>query len=94
MVPETEAVGEVRAIYEEIKQQFGIDFVPTLYRVMATNSPYLAASWNRVKAIMFAAGRLDRLSKEIIAVAVSVVQVRVQVLARCSHFCGAEAWAG
>lgn len=41
---------------------------------MATNPAYLAANWNRVKAIMFASGKLDRLTKEIIAVAVSVVQ--------------------
>ena len=44
MVPEGEAAGDVRAIYEEIKQQFGIDFVPNLYRVMATNPAYLAAN--------------------------------------------------
>lgn len=74
MVPEAEAVGDVRVIYEEIKKQFGIDFVPNLYKVMATNPAYLAANWNRVKAIMFAPGKLDRLTKEIIAVTVSAVQ--------------------
>jgi alkylhydroperoxidase/carboxymuconolactone decarboxylase family protein YurZ len=74
MVPEGEAVGDVRAIYDEIEQQFGIDFVPNLYRVMATNPAYLAANWNKVKAIMFAPGKLDRLTKEIIAVTVSAVQ--------------------
>lgn len=74
MVPEAEAVGEVRVILDDIKRQFGIDFVPNLYRVMATNPAYLAANWNRVKAIMIAPGRLDRLTKEIIAVAVSAVQ--------------------
>ena len=41
LVPEDEAVGQVKAIYQEIKQQFGIDFVPSLYRVMATNPSYL-----------------------------------------------------
>jgi alkylhydroperoxidase family enzyme len=74
MIPEGEAVGDVRVIYDEIKQQFGIDFVPNLYRVMATNPAYLAANWMRVKAIMFAPGKLDRLTKEIIAVTVSAVQ--------------------
>ena len=74
MVPEDEAVGKVKAIYQDIKQQFGIDFVPNLYRVMATNSDYLEANWNKVKAVMFASGKLDRLTKEIIAVAVSAVQ--------------------
>jgi alkylhydroperoxidase family enzyme len=73
-VSEDEAVGEVKAIYQEIKQQFGIDFVPNLYRVMATNPAYLEANWRKVKAVMFASGKLDRLTKEIIAVAVSAVQ--------------------
>jgi alkylhydroperoxidase/carboxymuconolactone decarboxylase family protein YurZ len=74
MVPEDEAVGQVKALYEEIKQAFGIDFVPNLYRVMASNPGYLEANWNKVKAVMFAPGKLDRLTKEIIAVAVSAVQ--------------------
>lgn len=35
---------------------------------------YLEANWNKVKAVMFASGKLDRLTKEIMAVAVSAVQ--------------------
>ena len=54
--------------------EFGIDFVPNLYRVMAANPDYLEANWNKVKAVMFGSGKLDRLNKEIIAVAVSAVQ--------------------
>ena len=73
-VSEDEAVGKVKDIYQEIKQQFKIDFVPNLYRVMAANPDYLEANWNKVKAVMFAQGKLDRLTKEIIAVAVSAVQ--------------------
>ena len=74
MVSEDEADGRVKAVYEEIKKEFGIDFVPNLYRVMATNPSYLEANWNKVKAVMFASGKLDRLTKEIVAVAVSAVQ--------------------
>lgn len=74
MISEDEAVGRVKAVYEDIKREFGIDFVPNLYRVMAANPGYLEANWNKVKAIMFASGKLDRLTKEIIAVAVSAVQ--------------------
>jgi alkylhydroperoxidase/carboxymuconolactone decarboxylase family protein YurZ len=74
LIPEEEAVGKVRTIYQEIKQEFGIDFVPNLYRVMAANPDYLEANWNKVKSVMFASGKLDRLNKEIIAVAVSAVQ--------------------
>jgi alkylhydroperoxidase/carboxymuconolactone decarboxylase family protein YurZ len=74
MIPKNEAVGRVRAVYQEIMEQFGIDFVPNLYKVMASNPGYLEANWNKVKAVMFPSGRLDRLTKEIIAVAVSAVQ--------------------
>jgi alkylhydroperoxidase family enzyme len=73
MVEEEEAVGRVKDLYEEIKNTFGIDFVPNLYKVMAPNPAYLEANWNKVKAVMIDSGHLDRLTKEIIAVAVSAV---------------------
>lgn len=76
MVPyiqEDEAVGRVREIYDDIKSQLGIDFVPNLYKVMACDPEYLAANWDRVKAIMVAPGALDRLTKEVIALTVSSV---------------------
>jgi alkylhydroperoxidase family enzyme len=73
MVQEKDAVGKVKEIYDEIKSQHGIDFVPNLYKVMAPRPDYLEANWNRVKAVMVTTGKLDRLTKEIIAVAVSAV---------------------
>jgi alkylhydroperoxidase family enzyme len=73
MVPEEEATGRVGEIYDEIKSRLGLDFVPNLYKVMAANPAYLEANWNRVKAIMVREGKLDRLTKEVIAVAVSAV---------------------
>jgi alkylhydroperoxidase/carboxymuconolactone decarboxylase family protein YurZ len=73
MVPEAEATGKVAAIYAEIRATHGIDFVPNLYKVMAAKPDYLEANWSKVKAVMAAPGKLDRLTKEIIAVAVSAV---------------------
>ena len=73
MTPEDEATGKVKEVYEKIRSQLGIDFVPNLYRVMAANPSYLEANWNKVDAVMVEPGRLDRLTKEIIAVAVSAV---------------------
>ena len=73
LVTEQEATGKVKEIYEQIKSQLGIDFVPNLYKAMAASPDYLEANWNRVKAIMVQEGKLDRLTKEIIAVAVSAV---------------------
>ena len=73
LISEEEATSKVKEIYEQIKSQLGIDFVPNLYKAMAANPGYPEANWNRVKAIMVKEGKLDRLSKEIIAVAVSAV---------------------
>jgi len=73
MIPEEEATGKVKKIYEEIKSQLGISFVPNLYKTMAPNPDYLESNWNRVNTIMVKEGKLDRLTKEIIAVAVSAV---------------------
>ncbi len=73
MIPEDEATGRVKEIYQEIKTQLGIDFVPNLYKVMAAKPAYLEANWNKVKTVMVEPGKLDRLTKEIIAVAVSAV---------------------
>lgn len=73
LISEEEATGKVKRIYEEIKSQLGIDFVPNLYKSMALNPDFLEANWNRVNTIMVKEGKIDRLTKEIIAVAVSAV---------------------
>ena len=73
MIPEEEAIGKVKEIYEEIKSELGIDFVPNLYKVMASKPGYLEANWSTVKTVMVEPGKLDRLMKEIIAVSVSAV---------------------
>ena len=73
MISEEEASGKAKDIYEEIRSRLGIDFVPNLYKVMGSKPDYLEANWNKVKTVMIEAGRLDRLTKEIIAVAVSAV---------------------
>ena len=73
LVAEDEATGKVKEIFDEIKSQLEIDFVPNLYRVMASKPSFLEANWNKVKAIMIEKGKLDRLTKEIIAVTVSAL---------------------
>lgn len=73
LVSEQEAQGKVREIYDEIKSSLGIDFVPNMYKAMAGKPSFLEANWNKVKAVMVEPGQLDRMTKEIIAVAVSAV---------------------
>ncbi len=73
LISEQEAEGKVREIYDEIMSSLGIDFVPNMYKAMAAKPGFLEANWNKVKAVMVEPGKLDRLTKEIIAVSVSAV---------------------
>jgi len=75
-ISEEAATGKVAAIYADIKATKKINFVPNMWRVLATNADHLELVWSRLKAIMHpeATGRvskLDPLTREIIALAVS-----------------------
>ena len=77
LVVESEATGRVREIFDDIKRTKRIDFVPNFWRVLATNADLLESVWTRLKTFMHpeALGRnsrLDPLTREIIALAVSV----------------------
>jgi uncharacterized peroxidase-related enzyme len=61
----------VRRIFADIKATKRIDFVPNIWRALASHPEHLELCWTRLKAIM-QPGRLDMLTKEIIALAVSV----------------------
>lgn len=75
-VAESDATGLVAEIYADIKKTKNIDFVPNIWRVLATNPQLLQSVWQQLKTWMHpeAAGReskLDPLTREIIALAVS-----------------------
>lgn len=70
LISEQEATGKVKEVYEQIQKAFGLPFVPNLFKAMAHNPDLLEANWGRVGMIM-GRGRLDRKTKEMIAVAVS-----------------------
>ena len=72
LIDESDAQGRVTELFDEIKSELGIDFVPNLYRAMAAKPALLDANWERTKTVM-GEGRLDRVTKEAIAVAVSAV---------------------
>jgi len=76
LVEEAEATGRVAAIFNDIKTTKGIDFVPNFWRTLATNPDHLELIWTRLKALMHPeavgrASKLDPLTREIIALAVS-----------------------
>ncbi|MHA2142642.1 MAG: carboxymuconolactone decarboxylase family protein [Candidatus Thorarchaeota archaeon] len=73
VVDESTAEGKVRVIYDDIKKTIGIDFVPNMYKAMALNPDYLESTWNRIQAIMGEEGKLDKKTKDIIALTVSIM---------------------
>lgn len=75
-VEESEATGRVAEVFADIRATKRIDFVPAFWRVLATNPAHLDLVWTRLKALMHPevegrVGRLDPLTREIIALAVS-----------------------
>src|SRR3954467_12182794 len=60
----------VRAVFDDIKATKKIDFVPNIWRALAVHPEHLELCWTRLKAIM-RPGKLDMLTKEIIALSVS-----------------------
>jgi uncharacterized peroxidase-related enzyme len=71
LVDENTMQPKVRAIFADIKATKKIDRVPNIWRALATNPDHLELCWTRLKAIM-QPGKIDLLTKEIIALAVSV----------------------
>jgi AhpD family alkylhydroperoxidase len=61
----------IKAVFDDIKATKKIDWVPNFWRALAAHPEHLELSWTRAKAIM-KPGKLDMLTKEIIALAVSI----------------------
>lgn len=70
LVDENSSHPKVRSIFADIKATKKLDRVPNIWRALATNPDHLELCWSRLKAIM-QPGKLDMLTKEIIALAVS-----------------------
>jgi AhpD family alkylhydroperoxidase len=70
MVDYEDATREVRAVFDDIMETRGIDFVPNFWKTIAQHPPTLKAVWSHLKAVM-APGALDAMTKEMIAIAVS-----------------------
>ena len=71
-----QAEGQVAQIFADIKRTKNIDFVPNLWRTLATNPTQLELVWTTLKTLMHpeAVGRtstLDPATREIIALVVS-----------------------
>lgn len=60
----------IQRVFADIKATKKIDRVPNIWRALASHPEHLELCWTRLKAIM-QPGKVDLLTKEIIALAVS-----------------------
>jgi AhpD family alkylhydroperoxidase len=71
LVDENDPHPIVKRVFADIKATKKIELVPNIWRALATHPEHLELCWTRLKAIM-RPGKVDMLTKEIIALAVSV----------------------
>jgi uncharacterized peroxidase-related enzyme len=71
LVDENTTDPKVRAVFADIKATKKVDRVPNIWRALATHPEHLELCWTRLKAIMQPGKKIDLLTKEIIALAVS-----------------------
>jgi AhpD family alkylhydroperoxidase len=82
-----DASREVRAVYDDIMTTRKTDWVNNFWKALAHDPVTLRRTWESIKQIM-AEGALDRLTKELIYVAVSVTNQCNYCIA--SHTAGAR----
>jgi len=70
LIEYAEAPPEVRAVYDDIMQTRGVDWINNFWKALANDPAQLRRMWQNVKQVM-APGALDPLLKEMIYVAVS-----------------------
>jgi AhpD family alkylhydroperoxidase len=71
LVAENDPNPVVQRVFRDIKDTKKIDRVPHIWRALATHPEHLELCWTRLKAIMQPGKKIDLLTKEIIALAVS-----------------------
>jgi len=82
-----DASPEVRAVYDDIMATRQTDWINNFWKALAHDPATLRRTWQSIKQIM-AEGALDRLTKELIYVAVSVTNQCNYCIA--SHTAGAR----
>ncbi len=72
LLTDEEASAEALAVFNEIREMRGTDYVNNFWRALAHDPALLRATWDRLKPVM-APGALDPLVKEMLYVAVSII---------------------
>ena len=68
---EVEKDPAVKAVFDDIRQVRGSDFVNNFWRALANDATSLKRTWESLKVIMGGDGPLDPLTRELIYIAVS-----------------------
>jgi AhpD family alkylhydroperoxidase len=71
LIEYAEAGPEVRAVYDDIMETRGTDWINNFWKALANDPAHLRRIWETAKQVM-APGALDPLVKELVYVAVSV----------------------
>jgi AhpD family alkylhydroperoxidase len=72
LIEPEEAKGKVKEIFDDISKTREGDKVNNIWKALANDPDLLEATWNRIKQVM-APGALDSVTKELIYIAVSIV---------------------
>ena len=71
MIEENDAPGQVKEIFEDIKQKRNIKSVNNFWKMLANEPETLERTWNSLQQVM-KKGALDEMTKELIYIAVSI----------------------
>jgi len=63
----------VKAVFDDIRATRGSDFINNIWRYMAFDEALLERTWGEVKEVMATPSDLDPLTKELIYLAVSII---------------------
>lgn len=63
----------IKAVFDDIRATRGSDFVNNIWRYLAFDPDLLETTWQEVKAVMATPSLLDPLTKELLYLAVSII---------------------
>ena len=63
----------VKAVFDDIRATRKTDFINNIWRYLATDADLLERTWDEIKEVMATPSDLDPLTKELIYLAVSVI---------------------
>lgn len=69
---EAESNPAIKAVFDDIRETRGSDFINNIWRALAVNPDGLKRTWESVKTLMAVPGAIDPKTREMIYIAVSV----------------------